>query len=188
MTVVSQRLAALPAQRRAEFLARLKAQTEGAVRQGPTPRGNTGPAPLSYAQETLWFLNRLAPNSPTDNVPLCVRLRGDLDVNALRSALAVVVARHEALRTAIVAREDGPVQVVAPEVPVELPLIEAALIEERVKAPFDLSRNPMWRAALVRLAPEDHLFLFHVHHIVFDDWSLGVLSAELAGFYLPLDL
>jgi amino acid adenylation domain-containing protein len=199
MTDMTQRLAALPAERRAQFLARLRAQAEGAARQGPTPRGDTGPAPLSHAQETLWFLNRLAPDSPTYNVPLCTRLQGDLDVSALRLALAAVVARHEALRTAIVEREDGPVQVVAPEVPVELPLIEVAgddheqrlaaaraLVDERIKAPFDLSRMPMWRAVLIRVAPDDHLFLFDVHHIVFDGWSLGVLTGELAEVYRSL--
>lgn len=199
MTDMTERLAALPAERRAQFLARLRAQAEDAARQGPTPRGDTGPAPLSHAQETLWFLNRLAPDSPTYNVPLCVRLQGDLDVSALRSALAAVVARHEALRTAIVEREGGPVQVAAAEVPVELPLIEVAgddheqrlaaaraFVEERIRAPFDLSRMPMWRAVLIRIAPDDHLFLFGVHHIVFDDWSLGVLTGELAEVYRSL--
>ena len=199
MTDMTQRLAALPAQRRAQFLARLRAQAENAARLGPTPRGDTGPAPLSHVQETLWFLNRLAPDSPTYNVPLCTRLQGDLDVSALRSALAAVVARHEALRTAIVEREGGPVQVVAAEVPVELPLIEVAgddheqrlaaaraLVDERIKTPFDLSRMPLWRAALIRVAPDDHLFLFEVHHIVFDERSLGVLTGELAEVYRSL--
>ncbi|MDQ3821662.1 MAG: amino acid adenylation domain-containing protein [Actinomycetota bacterium] len=193
---MTERLAALPAERRAEFLARLRTQAEGAAGRGPTPRGDTGPAPLSHVQETLWFLDRLAPDSPTYNVPLCTRLRGDLDVNALRLALAAVVARHEALRTAIVERADGPVQVVAAEVPVELPVLEVAgddreqrlaaaraLVDERAKAPFDLRRTPMWRAALFRVAPDDHLFLFVAHHIVFDGWSLGVLTAELAEVY-----
>ncbi|HEX6359004.1 amino acid adenylation domain-containing protein [Actinophytocola sp.] len=199
MTDMTQRLAALPAERRAQFLARLRAQVEDAVRLGPTARGDTGPAPLSHAQETLWFLDSLAPDRPSDTVPLCTRLRGDLDVDALRSALAAVVARHEALRTAIVAREDGPVQVVAAEVPVELPLIEVAgddheqrlaaaraLVDERIKAPFDLSRMPVWRAVLIRVAPEDHLFLFCVHDIVCDDRSLGVLTGELAEIYRSL--
>lgn len=199
MTDMTQRLAALPAERRAQFLAQLRAQAEGAARQGPVPRGDTGPAPLSHAQETLWFLNRLAPGAPVYNVPWCTRLRGDLDVSALRSALAAVVARHEALRTAIVERDDGPVQVVAPEVTVELPLIEVAgdghgqrlaaaraLAGELSRAPFNLSRAPMWRAALIRVAPDDHLFLFNAHHIAFDGWSLGVLAGELAEVYRAL--
>lgn len=199
MTGLTQRLAALPAERRARFLALLKTPAEDAARPGPAPRRDAGPAPLSHAQETLWFLDHLTPDSPTHTVPLCTRLQGDLDVGALRSALASVVARHEALRTAIVEREGGPVQVVSPEVPVELPLIAVAgddheqrlaaaraLVGERIKAPFDLSRTPLWRAALIRVAPDDHLFLFDVHQIGFDDWSLGVLTGELAEVYRAL--
>jgi amino acid adenylation domain-containing protein len=196
MTDMTQRLAALPAERRAQFLAQLRAQAEDAARQGPTPRGDTGPAPLSHAQETLWFLSRFTPDGPAYNVPWCTRLQGDLDVSALRSALAAVVARHEALRTAIVEREDGPVQVVAPEIPVKLPLIEVAgddheqrlaaaraLVGERIKAPFDLSTAPMWRAVLIKVAPDDHLLLFEAHQIAFDARSLGVLTRELAEVY-----
>jgi amino acid adenylation domain-containing protein len=199
MTDMTQRLAALPAQRRAQFLALLRAQAQDAAGQGPTPRGDTGPAPLSPAQETWWFLDRLAPDSPAHNVPWCARLQGDLDVSALRSALAAVVARHEALRTAIVVRADGPVQVVAPEVPVELPLIEVsgqdheqrlaaarALLGERVRAPFTAGRMRMWRAALIRVAPQDHLFLFDAHPLAFDHRSLGVLTGELAEVYRSL--
>ncbi|MET7680665.1 amino acid adenylation domain-containing protein [Streptomyces sp. NPDC005423] len=196
---MTQRLAALPAERRAQFLARLREQAEAAARRGPTSRGDTGPAPLSYAQETLRFLDRPAPDGPVSGRPLCVRLRGDLDADLLRSALAGVVARHEALRTAIVTREGGPLQVVAPGVPVELPLVEAegddqeqrlaaarALVESRVRTPFDLGRTPMWRAMLVRVAPDDHLFLLDVPQLLCDAWSQGVLMRELAEFYRSL--
>ncbi|MET9956203.1 amino acid adenylation domain-containing protein [Streptomyces sp. NPDC006339] len=196
MTDMTQRLAAVPAERRARFLARLKAQAERAAGAGPAPRGNTGPAPLSHAQRTLWFLEHGAPDAPASHLPLCTRLRGDLDVGALRAALAAVVARHEALRTAIVERGDVPVQEVVPEVPVELPLVEApdgdpgqrlaaarALVAERIAAPFDVGRAPLWRAALVRVAPDDHLFLFDAHPLVCDAGSLGVLTAELAACY-----
>ncbi|MFF5973373.1 amino acid adenylation domain-containing protein [Streptomyces sp. NPDC012769] len=196
MTDMTQRLAALPAERRARFLARLKAQAKSAAEQGPTPRGNTGPAPLSHAQGTLWFLDRSAPDGLSSHLPLCTRLRGDLDVAALREALAAVVARHEALRTAIVEREGGPVQEVRPEVPVELPLVEAAgdgpgqrlaaaraLVAERIAEPFDVGRAPLWRAVLVRVAPDDHLFLFDAHPLVCDAGSLEVLTGELAELY-----
>ncbi len=199
MTDMTQRLAALPAERRAQFFAHLRAQAEDSARQGPTPRRDTGPAPLSHAQETAWFFDRLAQRGGTHTVPWCTRLRGDLDVSALRSALAVVVTRHEALRTAIVERADGPMQVVAPEIPVELPLVEVAgadhgqrlaaaraLVDERVTAPFNLSRAPAWRAVLVRVAPDDHLLLFEAHRVALDGWSLGVLAGELAEIYRSL--
>lgn len=199
MTDMTQRLAALPAERRARFLARLREQAEAAARRGPTSRGDTGPAPLSHAQETLRFFDRPAPDSPASDVPLCLRLQGDLKVDALRSALAAVVARHEALRTAIVEREGGPMQVVVSGIPVELPLIEAAgddheqrlavaraWVELRVRAPFDTGRTPMWRAVLIRVAPDDHLFLLDVPHILCDVWSQGVLLRELAESYRSL--
>lgn len=189
MTGLTQRLAALPTERRARFLSLLRAQVEGASAHGPTPRGNTGRAPLSHAQEALWSLDR----NTTYKVPLCLRLQGDLDTSALRSALTVVVARHEALRTSVVTHPDGPMQEVVAEVPVELSVVEVTgddrlaaaktLATERVAVPFDLSRTPLWRAALIKMTPDDHLFLFDAHQIVVDRWSLGVLTGELAEVY-----
>lgn len=199
MTDMTQRLAAVPGERRTRFLARLRAQAEAAAAHGPAPRGDTGPAPLSHAQETLRFLDGLTPGGPSCRVSLCVRLQGDLDAGALRSALAVVVDRHEALRTAIVEREDGPVQVVTPEVPVELPLVELpgddaserlaaarALVADRLRATGDSGRTPTWRAVLIEVAAADHLFVFDAHHTVVDSRSLGVLAGELAEVYRAL--
>ncbi|WP_052863959.1 non-ribosomal peptide synthetase [Streptomyces niger] len=196
MTDLTQRLAALPAQRRTQFLTRLREHAEAVAGRGPTSRGDTGPTPLSHAQQTLRFFDHPTPDGPASGTPLCLRLQGALDADALRSALASVVARHEALRTAIVPREGGPMQVVATEVPVELPVIEAAgddheqrlaaaraLVEQRAAEPFDLSRTPMWRAALVRVASEDHLFLLDVPTVVCDDRSREVLVRDLAEFY-----
>lgn len=196
MTDMTQRLAALPAERRARFLARLRQQAQAAAGRGPVPRGNTGPAPLSPAQESLRFLDRSTPDGPAAGTPLSLRLRGDLDEDALRSALAAVVARHEALRTVIVEHEEGPVQVVAAGVPVELPLVEAdggdheqrlraarELIARRAREPFDPNGTPAWRALLVRVAADDHLFLFDIPPIHCDTGSHGILIRDLAEFY-----
>src|SRR5262249_45366799 len=125
VTDMTERFAALPAERRARFLAQLRERTEAAARRPPTSRGDTGPTPLSYAQEMLRLFGRTGPNSVAFGVSLCLRLQGELDAHALRLALAAAVDRHDALRTAIVEHESGPMQVVAPEVPVELPLIRA---------------------------------------------------------------
>ncbi|MFF4140767.1 amino acid adenylation domain-containing protein [Streptomyces sp. NPDC001698] len=185
---MTQRIAALPEQRRTRFLARLREHAQTVARRGPTSRGTTGPAPLSHAQRTLRFLDHPAPGTP-----LCLRLRGSLDADALREALASTVARHEALRTTITEREGVPMQVVATEVPVDLPLTEAeniaaarALVEQWAAEPFDLSRTPMWRAALIRVEPNDHLFLFDLPAIVCDDRSRDVLTHELAVSYSAL--
>ncbi|SCG69330.1 non-ribosomal peptide synthetase [Micromonospora halophytica] len=196
MTDLTRRLAALPAPRRAQFLARLREFAEAVAGRGPTPRGDTGPTPLSYAQQNLWFFDHPVPNGPASGTPLCLRLRGALDLDALRSALAAVVARHDTLRSQIVEREGGLMQVVATEVPVSLPVVEAegddhgqplaaarALVVERAGEPFDLSRMPAWRAVLVRVAVDDHLFLFDVPTVLCDAPSRILLLRELAVFY-----
>jgi amino acid adenylation domain-containing protein len=196
MSDMAKRLANLPAEQRTRFLAQLRAQVEGVATRGPGPRRDTGPAPLSYAQESLWFLDKLAPNTPVYNVPVFHRLRGDLDVGALRTALAGVVARHEALRTAIVDRDDGAVQLIADSVPVELPVIDVPgddekarlkaaeeILDSETATPIELSRLPMWRACLLRIGPGDYYFSFNVHHIVFDGWSQAMFERELAALY-----
>ncbi|QIJ66718.1 non-ribosomal peptide synthetase [Streptomyces sp. JB150] len=191
---MTQRLAALPAERRASFLARLRqlAAAEPAL----VARGHTGPAPLSPAQESLRFLGRAVPGGPAAGAPLLLRLRGDLDRDALHSALAALVDRHEALRTTIVEHEDGPVQVVAAGVPVRLPLIEAEgedhdrrlraareLIARRIREPYDPSGTPAWRALLVRVAADDHLFLLDIPAPHCDTGSHGILVRDLAELY-----
>ncbi|MCB5168198.1 amino acid adenylation domain-containing protein [Streptomyces bambusae] len=185
---MTQRIAALTPQRRARFLDGLREHAKAVARRGPTSRGDTGPTPLSHAQRSLRFLGQ-----PVPGIPLCLRLRGSLDTNVLRAALASVVARHEALRTAIVEREGATMQVVATEVPVDLPVIEAGdvaaartLLAQRAAEPFDLGRTPMWRAALIRVEPDDHLFLLDLPAVICDTRSRGVLMREIAAFYEAL--
>ncbi|MFE5209779.1 amino acid adenylation domain-containing protein [Streptomyces sp. NPDC056600] len=185
---MTRRVAALPEQRRTRFLARLREHAETVARRGPTSRGHTGPTPLSPAQRTLRFLDPLVPGTQ-----LCLRLRGRLDTGALREALASTVARHEALRTTITEREGALTQVVATEVPVALPLTEAenieaarALVERRAAEPFDLDRTPMWRATLIRVGQEDHLFVLDLPALVCDSRSRGVLQRELVASYTAL--
>lgn len=179
------------AERRAQFLAQLRAQRRALSKTPrPAPRQRSGPAPLSFAQETLWFLDRLAPGRPTYNVPICVRLRGAVDVEALRKAFATVVARHEALRTYFIEDADAPVQVVQPAADVALVVTRVddeaqarQLATEIARQPFDLSSAPLWRIRLLELAPDDCMLVVVAHHIVFDAWSLGVFTDELAASY-----
>src|SRR5688500_8875042 len=133
--------------RRAQFLAGLRAERRALSKTPrPAPRQRSGPAPLSFAQETLWFLDRLAPVRATYNVPMCVRLRVALDVDALQKALAAVVARHESLRTYCAEDADGPVQIVQPEIDVALVVERVGdeaqarrIAAEMARQPFDLS-------------------------------------------------
>jgi amino acid adenylation domain-containing protein len=160
----------------------------------PVDRG--GAVPLSFAQERLWFLDRLQPGSAFYNVPVALRLGGTLDAAALERALAGVVRRHEALRTTFREVDGRPAQVIAPFAGFALPIEELAHLPEPAREaearrratdeaarPFDLAAGPLFRAALLRLGAEDHVLLLSMHHAVSDGWSLGVLFAELGALY-----
>ncbi|MER5357277.1 condensation domain-containing protein [Streptomyces sp. NPDC002785] len=151
---------------------------------------------LSFAQQRLWFLDRLRPGRPDHNVPVAIRLRGPLDQGALVSALTEVVCRHEVLRSRIVVVDDIPYQVTEPVdtfVPTltdlaDLPVAQAEeqaheLVVQDAATPFDLSAAPMLRARLIRIAADDHLLLLVIHHIAADGWSVSVLWQEFSAAY-----
>ncbi|WP_324789364.1 non-ribosomal peptide synthetase [Streptomyces sp. H51] len=153
---------------------------------GAADRG--GPLPLSFGQQRLWFMDQLDPGSVEYVVPMAWRLRGPVDVAALRSALAAVVARHEVLRSAVTAAEGRAWLRIDDSVPVELPVVEAGgrldeVVAELARRPFDLSRAPLWHAALVRESATDHVLLLAFHHSVADAWSAGVLVREISAGY-----
>ncbi|MFI6348454.1 SDR family NAD(P)-dependent oxidoreductase [Streptomyces sp. NPDC050560] len=158
--------------------------------------------PASFDQERMWFLHRLDPHDPSYNVPFLLRLRGPLDHGRLERALAGVAARHEILRTTYAAGADGSLvqrvheagAATAPPLPLDAldappgePPAEDPAVRERVRAfvraPFDLTARPPVRALLLRLAEDDHLLLFCLHHIAVDGWSLGVLVRDLDELY-----
>ncbi|WP_186014296.1 non-ribosomal peptide synthetase/type I polyketide synthase [Burkholderia gladioli] len=164
------------------------------LEQPITPRAATGPAPLSFAQQRLWFIAQLEGGSAAYHMPVALRLRGALDTAALQWAYARVAARHEALRTIFVEHDGEPSQVVLPaedfalavEDRPELAGDAAALerfVAEDAAAPFDLARGPLARARLLRLGEQDHLLLLTLHHIISDGWSMGVLTRELGTLY-----
>ncbi|HEX3126552.1 MAG TPA: amino acid adenylation domain-containing protein, partial [Thermoanaerobaculia bacterium] len=170
----------------------------GEIAQAPPirRRADGGPAPLSFGQERLWFLDRLEPGSAAYNIPGVVRLAGRLDVSALAAALGGVVRRHEALRTVFSHGPGGLVQEIVPEPSTPLPVVDLrALPAERRSAearrlgveqgsrPFDLARGPLLRTLLLRLDDAEHVFALTLHHIVADGWSVGVLVRELAALY-----
>ncbi|HJX26959.1 MAG TPA: condensation domain-containing protein, partial [Thermoanaerobaculia bacterium] len=153
-----------------------------------------GVAPLSFAQQRLWFLHQLDPESPAYNVPGALRLAGPLLPEALERALGEIVRRHEALRTVIGETGGEPVQRILPPAPFMLPCIDLAgsldpeaeadrlgLAEARHR--FDLAAGPLLRALLLRMAEEEHLLVVVMHHAISDGWSLGVMTGELAALY-----
>jgi amino acid adenylation domain-containing protein len=161
-----------------------------------SPVSRSANLPLSFAQQRLWFLDQLEPNSPLYNVPQAIRLQGPLQVKALHQTLNTIVARHETLRTTFHAVDGIPRQVIAEHRTVALPLIdlsawpEAAreaeahrLIREEALHPFDLARDVLVRATLLRLGPAEHILLLTMHHIASDGWSMKVLSHEVAALY-----
>ncbi|WP_163871140.1 non-ribosomal peptide synthetase, partial [Myxococcus eversor] len=155
----------------------------------PSPRRSV--LPLSFAQQRLWFLDRLEPGGVAYNVPTALRLDGPLDVEALERAFAEVVRRHESLRTCFPDEGGVPVQVIQPPTAfqlrrVEQPKDEATLlrwVSEEVARPFDLTRGPLLRVTLVRLSAESHVLVVVLHHIVSDGWSTEVLVREVAALY-----
>ncbi len=161
---------------------------------GPVDRRR--PLVLSSSQQRLWFLDQLEPANPAYNIPIVMRLRGGLDHVALQAGINQIVDRHEALRTRFASQDGQPVQVIEGPAPVPLEMIDVSdrLPSEREAAamdaarrvalqPFDLSRAPLLRGALIQLAPDDHLLAMSVHHIAADGWSLGILGRELRVLY-----
>ncbi|MGH7581318.1 MAG: non-ribosomal peptide synthetase, partial [Gemmatimonadales bacterium] len=156
----------------------------------------SGPAPLSFAQQRLWFLEQLYPGTPLHNISRPIRLTGTLDTAALERALDAIVARHEALRTTIVTTNGTPMQVVAAASTMPIALTDLRHLAEperetearrlvalEARRPFDLARGPLFRASMLRLGAGEHLLLLAMHHIISDGWSLGVLSREITAFY-----
>lgn len=153
-------------------------------------------APLSYAQQRLWSLDRIQPGSAALNLPVAFRLEGPLQTAALERALAEVVQRQGSLRTTFVLDQGFPMQVVSPAAAIHLPQVDLSALPEagrqdearelaRVIAglPFDLARGPLVRAALLRLDPCEHVAVLSLHRIVTDNWSSGVLAREIGRFY-----
>jgi amino acid adenylation domain-containing protein len=160
----------------------------------PIPATGPGadPAPLSFAQERLWFIDQLEPGNPAYNCPIALRLRGALDVRALRTALTKLQERHEILRTVIVPSGDGAVQQVLPARPVSVPLVDLTLrgigaaqrlVRRQAAQAFDLQRGPLVRMQIFRLAPDDHVVAAVLHHAVCDLWSVTILIHELSALY-----
>ena len=155
-----------------------------------------GDLPLSFAQERLWFLHRLQPESSAYNIALALHAEGPLDPARLAAALSAVVRRHEVLRTVFAERDGEPAQIVLPAVDVPLPVVDLGALPparreaeaRRIAAaeaarPFDLARGPLLRAALLELAPRRRALLLALHHIVTDGWSMGVLVREVKALY-----
>jgi hypothetical protein len=161
-----------------------------------TPIPRTGPLPLSFAQQRLWFVDQLVPGNPAFNVPAAMRLEGRLNLYALMESFKRLIARHEILRTRFETINDLPWQRIEASLDFNLALVDLTLLgederriegerlsTEEAQLPFDLTKLPLMRAKLIRLNEQEHLLLLTMHHIISDGWSRGVLAREIAAFY-----
>ncbi len=196
---VSSRLAALTPEERAALVMQLKRKTQRAEKAVDKiiPRlENTTDAPLSFAQQRLWFLHQLDPRNTAYHLPLYYHLDGPLDIAAFARSLNEIVRRHEVLRTVFRESNGTAVQIVLPSLHVELPLIDLSglsgaeaerdierLIDAESAVPFSLEVGPLLRAKLLKVSQEEHGFLLVIHHIVTDGWSMDLFMGELVALY-----
>jgi amino acid adenylation domain-containing protein/thioester reductase-like protein len=160
------------------------------------PASRSENLPLSFTQQRLWFFDQLEPSNPVYNISGAVRLRGSLHRKAVEQSIHEVVRRHEILRTTFVTVDGRPLQVIAPALTVPLPVVDLQvlsgekqdaevlrLITGEMQRPFDLSRGPLLRVNLLKLAEEEYILMLSVHHIVSDGWSTSVFVRELTALY-----
>jgi amino acid adenylation domain-containing protein len=180
-------------------LADLVSTLSSAARAELPPIGRAdrdGRIPLSFAQKRLWFLAQMEDVSKAYHVPMAVRLRGELDVNALQRALGRIVARHEALRTSFVVTDGEAVQRIGNTKDSKFQLKEydlrghanpkmklESLAAEEANALFNLQTGPLARGCLVRELEDEYTLLITMHHIISDGWSLGIFCEELSALY-----
>jgi amino acid adenylation domain-containing protein len=153
---------------------------------------------LSYGQERLWFINQFEPENVSYNIPAAVRIQGPLDLESLEKTLREVVRRHESLRTRFISVDGEAQQIIDAIDTVELPVtvIDLSHVSEperetearrltrkEARQSFDLARGPLFRVKALRLAEQDHVLVFTMHHIVSDAWSVGVLVREVSAIY-----
>ena len=184
----------LSAAKRALLEKRLTGQEAG--KQTITRRQARSYASLSFAQQRLWFLHQLEPESIAYNMPTALRLTGRLNTDALEWGINEIIRRHETLRTTFTLVDNQPVQVIAEQLTLEMPVVDLQtfpaeereqkvmrLATEEAQRPFDIETGPLVRARLLRLNAEEYVLIFTMHHIISDGWSMGVLVNEMAALY-----
>jgi len=197
MSNLAARLSLLSADKLALLRSRLRAAGDGKARtQIPRLSRDRDSFPLSFAQERLWFLHKLQPESTAYNIPEVYGFPGPLNVAALEQSLQEIIRRHEILRARFVVQDGVPLQIIAAPEPMALPVINLRqlaaearqdalrrLVAQAAEVTFDLARGPLVQVTLVALGDAEHVLLVTMHHIVSDGWSMAVFARELARIY-----
>jgi amino acid adenylation domain-containing protein/non-ribosomal peptide synthase protein (TIGR01720 family) len=145
--------------------------------------------PLSFAQQRLWFLDQLEPNSSFYNIPTILSIKGPLNLSALEEAIQSLMQRHESLRTSFHHDAAGAYQVIAAQLTPEIRYIDCQkhgyqeVVAEETLRPFDLTQAPLWRVNLIQRADNDWTLLLVFHHSIADGWSMGIILRELKLYY-----
>ncbi len=164
--------------------------------QAPFKKADYLPAPLSFAQQRLWFLDQMESGSPLYNIPSAVRMKGTLHKEHLERSLSEIIARHESLRSVFLSQEGNARVAIAPPSKVTIPVsdfrkypnetkaseVESFIFNE-IRKPFHLSTGPLYRFHLIQTEDDEYIFVMALHHIVSDGWSSGIFVRELIAFY-----
>ncbi|MBA3531020.1 MAG: AMP-dependent synthetase, partial [Ardenticatenales bacterium] len=152
--------------------------------------------PLSFSQQRLWFLDRLASDNTAYNIPVAVQITGNLHLEHLQRSINEIVRRHEALRTSFQVVGEEPLQIIHPPFPVDILIVEVSTLREEewkqelhrltlqdASQPFELSQGPLLRLKLLRWSETHHILLLTMHHIISDGWTMGLFLREMATLY-----
>jgi len=185
MIEILKKIDSLPADKR-------RALEEKLIKEG----AKYGVYPLSFAQQRLWFLNQFEQNAAVYNLPSAFRFTGSLNLEALEKSIRAIISRHEILRTVFTVVDTQAFQVVLKDIPlkidtIDLQTLETAerekkireLVNKEARTPFNLKKAPLFRAKLVKVAPQEHIVLLTMHHIISDGWSMGIFTQEIALLY-----
>ena len=195
--VLTSNLSSELSQRKEEIIAFLnRAHSSSRSKRTISPVSRAENLPLSFAQQRLWFVDQMTPDSPEYNIFWAIRIKGLLNLSALKQSFNEIVQRHEVLRTNFKTLEGQPLQEIAPNLQLELPVMdwrqlsqserEARLVgiaDAEAKKPFNLAKDPLLRITLVHLDEAEYVALLTMHHIVSDAWSIGIFTREIAQLY-----
>ena len=196
MDELRKRIAALSPEKRALFEQQLQQKNLQLAQSTISKRQDINELPLSFAQQRLWFLHQLDPNSAAYNIPVMWQFTGALDIAVLERSLNAIIERHESLRTSFIAVSGQPRQAIAHSLQLPLPIVDLRFVPDSVRQaelkrltkqqairPFKLTQSPLLRVTLFQLAAEEFVLILTLHHLIADGWSRGVILQELAALY-----